>query len=274
MPPRGSAALTFAQELRSDLHLCTAIAPVPSSRHLAMNPPNPPLANRTTDQPINSATLPLWALCLLPVTWFLTFRLLLAHDPLAKAIALGADFAKQQALGVIPADWRDWLAQPVVQLIHQYATPYAVGGKALMATWGLTLGVIIPAAVAVLAFLVLHLGLRLTGGAPGGWRATARSVFGIFACADLAVLAWSWLMITQGGDFLTRTLGLAGGLIAIRVISLAWLLIDLTRRHQLGALRVSLLGLPTLFFAFAVSALFAFAHWLWFTAGFALEVLR
>jgi hypothetical protein len=81
-------------------------------------------------------------------------------------------------------------------------------------------------------------------------------------------------MIAQGGDFLTRTLGLAGGLIAIRLISLAWLLVDITKRHQLGALRIILLGLPTLFLSLAVSALFAFAHWLWFTAGFTLEALR
>ncbi len=167
-----------------------------------------------------------------------------------------------------------WLAQPVIQLINEYVTPYAITGKALMASWALLLGVIIPASVTLLAFLVLHFGLRLTGGAPGGWRATSRSVFGIFAIADLAVLAWTWLMIAQGGDFLTRTLGLAGGLVAIRLISLAWLLVDLTQRHQLGALRVILLGLPTLFLSLAVSALFVFAHWLWFTAGFTLDVLR
>ena len=218
--------------------------------------------------------MPLWALCLLPVIWFLNLKLLLTHDPLAKAIKLGADFAKEQALGVIPADWMGWLAQPVIQLINEHVTPYAITGKALMASWALLLGVIIPASVAVLAFLVLHLGLRLTGGAPGGWRATARSVFGIFAVADLAVLVWTWLMIAQGGDFLTRTLSLGIGLGAIRLISLAWLLVDLTKRHQLGALRVILLGLPTLFLALAVSALFAFTHWLWFTAGFALDVLR
>ena len=210
----------------------------------------------------------------LGVTWAATFRLLLAHDPLAKALALGADFAKEQALGVIPQDWMGWLAQPLIQLINEHVTPYAITSKALMASWALFLGVIIPASVAVLAFLVLHLGLRLTGGAPGGWRATARSVFGIFALADLAVLAWTWLMIAQGGDFLTRTLGLAGGLIALRLSSLVWLLVDLTKRHQLGALRVILLGLPTLFLSLAVSALFAFAHWLWFTASFALDVLR
>jgi hypothetical protein len=239
-----------------------------------MNPPNPSLANRPTDQPINSATLPLWCLVALPATWFLNLKLLLTRDPLANAIRLGADFAKEQALGVIPADWMGWLAQPVIQLINEHVTPYAITGKALMASWALLLGVIIPASVAVLAFLVLHLGLRLTGGAPGGWRATALSVFGVFAVADLAVLGWTWLMIAQGGDFLTRTLGLAGGLIAIRLISLAWLLVDLTKRHQLGALRVILLGLPTLLFSLAVSALFAFAHWLWFTASFALDVLR
>jgi hypothetical protein len=204
---------------------------------------------------------------------FLQLRLFVTHDPLARAIKLGADFAKEQALGVIPADWMGWLAQPVIQLINEHVTPYAITGKALMASWALLLGVIIPASVAVLAFLVLHLGLRLTGGAPGGWRATARSVFGIFAVSDFAVLAWTWLMIAQGGDFLTRTLGLAGGLIAIRLISLAWLLVDLTKRHQLGALRVILLGLPTLFLSLAVSALFAFAHWLWFTASFALDIL-
>ena len=239
-----------------------------------MNPPNPSLANRPTDQRINSASLPFWCLVALPATWFLNLRLLLTHDPLTRALTLGADFAKEQALGVIPADWMGWLAQPVIQLINEHVTPYAITGKALMASWALVLGVIIPASVAVLAFLVLHLGLRLTGGAPGGWRATARSVFGIFALADLAVLAWTWLMIAQGGDFLTRTLGLAGGLIAIRLVSLAWLLVDLTQRHQLGALRVILLGLPTLFLSLAVSALFAFAHWLWFTATFALDVLR
>jgi hypothetical protein len=191
--------------------------------------------------------------------------LFVTHDPLAKALKLGADFAKEQALGVMPQDWMGWLAQPVIQLINEHVTPYAITGKALMASWALLLGVIIPASVAVLAFVVLHLGLRLTGGAPGGWRATARSVFGIFALADLAVLAWTWLMIACGGDFLTRTLGLAVGLIVIRLI---------TKRHQLGALRVILLGLPALFLSLAVSALFAFAHWLWFTASFTLEILR
>ena len=226
------------------------------------------------NRPANATTLPLLCLAALPAAWFGTFLLLTSHDPLAKAIKLGAEFAKEQALGVIPADWMGWLAQPVIQLINEHVTPYAITGKALMASWALLLGVIIPASVTLLAFLVLHLGLRLTGGAPGGWRATARSVFGIFAVADLAVLAWTWLMIAQGGDFLTRTLGLAGGLIAIRLSSLAWLLVDLTKRHQLGALRVILLGLPTLFLSLAVSALFAFAYWLWFTASFTLDVLR
>ncbi|MEY3852200.1 MAG: cytochrome c oxidase accessory protein CcoG, partial [Verrucomicrobiota bacterium] len=92
--------------------------------------------------------------------------------------------------------------------------------------------------------------------------------------AQFILKHWAWLMIAYGGDFLTRTLGLAGGLIALRLISLAWLLVDLTKRHQLGALRIILLGLPTLFLSLAVSALFAFAHWLWFTASFALDVLR
>ena len=218
--------------------------------------------------------MPLWTLCLLPVIWFLNLRLFLTHDPLTSAIQLGADFAKEQALGVIPAEWQGWLAQPVIQLLNEHVTPYAITGKALMATWALLLGVIIPASVAVLAFLVLHFGLRLTGGAPGGWRATARSVGMCLGVSDLAVLAWTGWQVAMGDDFLSRTLGLGIGLIAIRLIALAWLLVDITERHRRGALRVLLLGVPTLLVSLAFSTLFAFAWWLWFTASFALTNLR
>ena len=54
---------------------------------LDLVPSNP--ANQPTDQPINSATLPVWAFVVLPATWFLNLRLFLTHDPLAKAIQLG-----------------------------------------------------------------------------------------------------------------------------------------------------------------------------------------
>jgi hypothetical protein len=63
-------------------------------------------------------------------------------------------------------------------------------------------------------------------------------------------------------------------LVSIRLITLAWLLVDVTERHRLGALRVIFLGLPTLLLSLAFSALFAFAWWLWFTAGFALQALN
>jgi hypothetical protein len=69
-------------------------------------------------------------------------------------------------------------------------------------------------------------------------------------------------------------LGLGIGLATIRLLSLAWLLVDVSERHRLGALRVLLLGVPTLLASLACSALFAFAWWLWFTAGFALDILR
>jgi hypothetical protein len=173
----------------------------------------------------------------------------------------------------IPQEWMGWLAQPVIQLINQYVTPYAITGKALMGTWALCLGVIIPASVTLLAFVSIHLGLRITGGAPGGWRATARSVGLCLGASDLAALALTWWQVAYGDDFFSRGLGLVVGLIAIRLIALAWLLIDLTESHRLGALRVIFLGLPTLFLSLAASALFAFAWWLWFTAGFALTAL-
>ncbi len=78
----------------------------------------------------------------------------------------------------------------------------------------------------------------------------------------------------MGDDFLSRALGHGVGLLAIRLIALAWLLVDLTERHRLGALRVLLLGVPILLLSLAFSALFAFAWWLWFTTGFALDILR
>jgi hypothetical protein len=143
-----------------------------------------------------------------------------------------------------------------------------------MASWALTLGVIIPASATLLAFVGIHLGLKIIGGAPGGWRATARSVGMCLGASDLAVLAWTWWQVAMGDDFLSRALGLGVGLVAIRLLSLAWLLVDVRERHRLGAWRIVLLGVPTLLASLACSALFAFAWWLWFTAGFALDILR
>jgi hypothetical protein len=174
----------------------------------------------------------------------------------------------------IPQEWMGWLAQPVIQLINQYVTPYAITGKALMGSWALLLGVIIPASVTLFAFVGIHLGLRITGGAPGGWRATARSVGLCLGASDLAALGWTWWQVAYGDDFLFRTLSLGVGLVAIRLIALAWLLVALTERHRLGALRVIFLGVPALLLSLGASALFAFAWWLWFTAGFALAALR
>jgi hypothetical protein len=186
---------------------------------------------------------------------------------------MGADLAKEQALKAIPQDWMGWLAQPVIQLINEYVTPYAITGKALMASWALVLGVIIPASVTLLAFIGIHLVLRITGGAPGGWRATVHSVGMCLGASDLVVLAWTWWQVAMGDDFLSRAFGLGVGLVAIRLIALAWLLIDITERHRLGALRVLLLGVPALLISLACSACFAFAWWLWFSAGFALTAL-
>jgi hypothetical protein len=42
------------------------------------------------------------ALC---ATWAATFVLLTSHDPLSRAVQLGADVAKEQALKAIPQDW-------------------------------------------------------------------------------------------------------------------------------------------------------------------------
>ena len=62
---------------------------------------------------------------MLPAAWAATFALLTSHNPLTRALTLGADLAKEQALKAIPQEWMGGLAQPVIQLINQYVGPYA-----------------------------------------------------------------------------------------------------------------------------------------------------
>jgi hypothetical protein len=61
---------------------------------------------------------------------------------------------------------------------------------------------------------------------------------------------------------------------SVTLLALAWLLVDVSERHRLGAWRIVLLGVPTLLASLACSGLFAFAWWLWFTATFAHDDLR
>ena len=236
----------------------------------------PPLANRPTVQPINQPALPLWCLAALPAAWFGTFLLLTSHNPLTRAITLGTDLAKEQALKAIPQEWMGGLAQPVIQLINQYVGPYALAGEAFMGTWAILLTLILPAGFLFLGFATVH-GVLLLGGAPGGWKGTARAFLINHACADLATLAWASLLLTilnTRYSILSISVLLLAGLLLIRLIAHTWLLISLTQAHSLGALRIIFLGLPTLFFALAVSVLLSLATWAWLTADLALAALR
>ena len=236
----------------------------------------PPLANRPTDQPINSASLPVWCLAALPAAWAATFLLLTSHNPLTRAIALGADLAKEQALKAIPQEWMGGLAQPVIQLINQYVGPYALAGEAFMGTWAILLTLILPASFLLLGFATVH-GVLLLGGAPGGWKGTARAFLINHASADLATLAWAGLLLTilnTRYSILSIGLLLLSGLLLIRLIAHAWLLISLAQAHSLGALRIIFLGLPALFFGLGLSILLTLATWTWLTADLALAALR
>ena len=226
-------------------------------------------------QPSLRASGPLWiaALC---ATWAATFSLLTSHNPLTRAIALGADLAKEQALKAIPQEWMGGLAQPVIQLINQYVGPYVLVGEAFMGTWAILLTLALPAAFLLLGFIIVH-GVLLLGGAPGGWKGTARAFLVNHACADLATLAWAGLLLTilnTRYSILTFSGLLLAGLLLIRLIAHAWLLVSLARTHSLGALRIIFLGLPSLLFALAVSSLVTTALWTWLTADLALAALR
>ena len=236
----------------------------------------PPLANRPTFQPINQPALPLWCLVALPVVWFLNLQLLVTHNPLTRAITLGTDLAKEQALKAIPQEWMGGLAQPVIQLINQYVGPYALAGEAFMGTWAILLTLILPASFLLFGFTTVH-GVLLLGGAPGGWKGTARAFLLNHACADLATLAWAGLLLTilnTRYSILSISLLLLAGLLLIRLIAHAWLLVSLARIHSLGALRIIFLGLPALLFSLAVSSLVTTATWTWLVADLALAALR
>jgi len=223
-------------------------------------------------EPSTNASLPLWCLVALPVNWFLNLQLLLAHNPLTRAITLGTDLAKEQALKAIPQEWMGGLAQPVIQLINQYVGPYALAGEAFMGTWAILLTLILPASFLLLGFAIVH-SVLLLGGAPGGWKGTVRAFLINHACADLATLAWAGLIFVLKLSLFSKCGLLLAGLLLIRLIAHAWLLVSLSRTHSLGALRIIFLGLPSLLFAFAVSSLVTTALWTWLTAGFALTAL-
>ena len=225
------------------------------------------------DQPINQPALPLWCLVALPIVWFLSLQLLVTHNPLTRALTLGADLAKEQALKAIPQEWMGGLAQPVIQLINQYVGPYALAGEAFMGTWAILLTLILPAAFLLLGFAIVH-GVLLLGGAPGGWKGTARAFLINHASADLATLAWAGLILVLKLSLLTQCSLLLAGLLLIRLIAHTWLLISLAQAHSLGALRIIFLGLPALLFGLAVSVLLSLATWTWLAADLALAALR
>ena len=233
----------------------------------------PPLANRPTVQPINQPALPLWCLVALPVVWFLSLQLLVTHNPLTRAITLGSDLAKEQALKAIPQEWMGGLAQPVIQLINQYVGPYALAGEAFMGTWAILLTLVLPASFLLLGFATVH-GVLLLGGAPGGWKGTARAFLMNHACADLATLAWAGLLLVLKLSLLTKCSLLLIGFLFIRLIAHAWLLVSLSRTHSLGALRIIFLGLPALLFGLGLSILLTLATWTWLIADLALAALR
>ena len=165
------------------------------------------------------------------------------------------------------------LALPVIQLINQYVGPYALAGEAFMGTWAILLTFILPASFLLLGFIIVH-GVLLIGGAPGGWKGTARAFLLNHACADLATLAWAGLILALKLSFLSQCGLLLVGLLLIRLIAHTWLLISLSRAHSLGALRIIFLGLPALLCSLALAILLSLATWTWLASDLALAALR
>ena len=142
-----------------------------------------------------------------------------------------------------------------------------------MGTWAILLTLILPASFLLLGFATVH-GVLLLGGAPGGWKGTARVFLINHASADLATLAWASLLLALKLPLVSQCLLLLSGLLLIRLIAHTWLLVSLAQAHSLGALRIIFLGLPALLFSLAVSSLLTLATWTWLTADLALAALR
>jgi len=56
-------------------------------------------------------------------------------------------------------------------------------GEAFMGTWAILLTLALPAAFLLLGFIIVH-GVLLLGGAPGGWKGTARAFLVNHACVE------------------------------------------------------------------------------------------
>lgn len=224
-------------------------------------------------KPSRRFTGPILAGAVLTGCAFLSLRLLLAHNPLSHALQLGADLAKQKALEVIPPEWMGGLAQPLIQVINQYVGPYELAGQAFMGSTALGLALVAPLGLTLLAGLLIHGGLLLTGGALGGWKATTKIILQTHATADLATLLSTWLLLVAPLTFLPKTLLLLVGLLAVRLGSQIVLLVSLARVHQLSAVRVIFLGLPSVLIGFGLGALVALGSWLWYTCDLALSVI-
>ncbi len=212
----------------------------------------------------------------LGVTWAAWFFFLTSHDPLSRAIALGSDLAKEHALRAMPQELAGVLALPVIQMINQYVGPYAAAGQAFMMTWAVLLTLVLPVVFLLVGFGLVH-GVLLIGGAPGGWKGTARAFLLNHLCADLATLAWAGLILTilnTRYSILSISVWLLVGLLLIRLVAHTWLLAALIRTHSLGALRIIFLGIPACLFGLAVAGLIALALWVWIVADLALVALR
>lgn len=253
--------------------------PLPFSHHPVMNPP--PLGSLRpscppANEPSTNVSVHLWCSAALGVTWAAWFFFLTSHDPLARAIALGSDLAKEHALRAIPQEWSGWLALPVIQMINQYVGPYAALGEAFMTTWGLLLTIVLPAVFLLVGFGLVH-GVLLLGGAPGGWKGTARAFLLNHACADLATLAWAGLILAilnTRYSILSISVFLLVGFLLIRLVAHTWLLAALVRTHSLGALRIIFLGIPAYLFGLVIAGMIALALWLWIIADLVLVALR
>lgn len=186
---------------------------------------------------------------------------------------MGADLAKEQALKAIPQELAGVLALPVIEMINQYAGPYAAAGQAFMMTWAVLLTLVLPVLFLLLGFGLVH-GVLLIGGAPGGWKGTARAFLVNHACADLATLAWAGLLLVLKLSLLTKAVWLFASFLLIRLVAHTWLLAALIRTHSLGALRIIFFGIPAYLLGLVIAGLIALALWTWLIADLALVALR
>lgn len=207
----------------------------------------------------------LLAWLILAVTLAAGLHLWQSNDPVVEAAGRGLVQLEDRLASFAPEELRTPARRLAEFFTEHFVRPHVATAKILTSGWGLIFGVLIPAGMTFCGAALAHLALRLTGGAPGGWRETFRVFAFNRVVAEAFSIALVMVVIALDWGLMLKFILLFFGLPMIRVGVATHLTYALCDAHRLGALRVILLALPGMLLGGALTALLAIipAAWFW-----------